>query len=110
MPLAFELELDEMHALNEQSHGFPILQCALPRGTIPPRGSVSVPFHFHPLEPREYAVAITVLLGGGSRRESDREKPSDRRGSDADRRRDPPADDRGRRGRDPPARDEKKRR
>ena len=26
VPLAFELELDEMHALNEQSHGFPILQ------------------------------------------------------------------------------------
>ena len=26
VPLAFELELDDMHALNEQSHGFPILQ------------------------------------------------------------------------------------
>ena len=26
VPLAFELELDEMHALNQQSHGFPILQ------------------------------------------------------------------------------------
>ena len=68
VPLAFELELEELHALNEQSHGFPILQCALPSGAIPPRGTVSIPFHFHPLEPREYAVAITVLLGGGSRR------------------------------------------
>ena len=63
-----EGRLEELHALNEQSHGFPFLQCALPSGAIPPRGTVSIPFHFHPLEPREYAVAITVLLGGGSRR------------------------------------------
>ena len=67
-PLEYELGLDELHALNQASHGFRVLTCEAPAGVIPPRGSAMVAFRFQPLQPRAHAVAIQVHLGGGGRR------------------------------------------
>ena len=70
----YSLDLTELDALNEANYAFPVLQCEAPAGEIPAGGVARVPFRFHPLEAREYAVACPVVVGrpgggGGGRRQ-----------------------------------------
>ena len=63
VPLPFEVQLSQLHKVNEANFGFPILQCEDPRGVIPPGGVAHVRFRFHPLEAKDYHVALPVAVG-----------------------------------------------
>ena len=68
LPIDYEVGLVEIDDLNAANFGFRVLQCVQPVGTIAPFATAHVPFLFHPLEPREYKVAIKVAVRGAGTR------------------------------------------
>ena len=63
LELPFEVQLEQMEALNRKNHNFPIFTCENPRGVIPPGGVAHVRLRFHPIEAKDYPVALPVALG-----------------------------------------------
>ena len=61
--LPFEVVLSHLHRVNQANHGFPVLICEDPSGVIPPGGVAHVRVRFHPLEVKDYHVALPVSLG-----------------------------------------------
>ena len=63
VPLPFEVQLEQLNRVNAANYGFPVLQCEDPVGVIPPGGVAHVRFRFHPLEVKDYHVALPVAIG-----------------------------------------------
>jgi len=61
--LPFEVQMGQLNKLNAANHDFPIFVCENPSGVIPPGGIAHVRFRFHPLEVKDYHVALPVSLG-----------------------------------------------
>lgn len=66
--LEYELVLDEMFAMNTSNFEFPVVLCDNPSGRIPAHGVARIVLRFQPLEAREYAFTIPVVIMGGGRR------------------------------------------
>jgi len=68
VPLEYEIHTRSIEELNENNFNFPIIVCTQPKGSIAVGSKARVPFLFHPLEARDYKVAIKIsTVGEGTR-------------------------------------------
>ncbi|KAG5464125.1 hypothetical protein LSCM1_00305 [Leishmania martiniquensis] len=56
----YSIDLAELQEHARGNYGFPVFQCADPKGIVAPRGTVQIGFYFRPLEAREYRVSVLV--------------------------------------------------
>eukprot|EP00045_Choanoeca_perplexa_P000219 m.13402 g.13402 ORF g.13402 m.13402 type:complete len:840 (+) comp10153_c0_seq1:273-2792(+) len=56
----FRLDLTEVELLRARNHQFPLMECGMPEGVVPPQGSVLVPWKLQPLQAMTYQVTVEL--------------------------------------------------
>ncbi|KAG5464863.1 hypothetical protein LSCM4_00307 [Leishmania orientalis] len=56
----YSVDLTALQEHAREHYGFPVFQCADPKGTVSPRSTVQIGFYFRPLEAKEYRVSVLV--------------------------------------------------
>jgi hypothetical protein len=60
----FSLDLSALDDIREENYGFSIFECGTASGIVPAKGSVTIPWRFHPLEAKEYKISVPIRLEG----------------------------------------------
>ncbi|EFJ28132.1 hypothetical protein SELMODRAFT_411414 [Selaginella moellendorffii] len=71
MELVYELDTSPLRQMQDENHGFPVLQCFNPKGWIAPSESILLKWLFQPLEPKLYSVRLTFYVEGGKQNNLD---------------------------------------
>ncbi|NXO11170.1 CFA65 protein, partial [Oriolus oriolus] len=65
MPVAFEVQLDNLVKIQEKNFQHPVFVCLTPRGEIPPGETGHIEWIFSPLEAKTYSVDVPIHIVEG---------------------------------------------
>ena len=64
IPAVFELDFSGLAHVKTSNFNFPVFECGMRTGIIPPRGFCEIPWRFHPLEAKMYEVDVPLIIAG----------------------------------------------